>query len=58
MRKRLRICVLMGLLVALGGCAFSAPGVHARVGNGELLDVDIGKGSGHCPPGHRKKGEC
>lgn len=58
MTRRVRISVLLGLVAALGGCAFSAPGVNARVGNGEVLDVDIGRGGQHCPPGHRKKGEC
>jgi len=54
----LRLFAGLGVLLMLAGCAFSAPGVSARVGNGEVLDVDIGNGGRHCPPGHRKKGEC
>ncbi|WP_443191847.1 hypothetical protein [Pseudomonas indica] len=51
--------VLMGMLLALGGCSFSAPGVRAELGGGDAVRVDVGGGGGHfCPPGHRMKGSC
>ncbi|ERI53084.1 hypothetical protein N878_00490 [Pseudomonas sp. EGD-AK9] len=53
----------MVLALLLGGCSFSAPGVHARVGDPDVIHVDLGgrgyHGGGHfCPPGHRMKGSC
>ncbi len=53
--------ILLGMLM-LSGCSFSAPGVHARIGDVDALRIDLGGGHGHgggfCPPGHRMKGEC
>jgi hypothetical protein len=54
----MRVLVLTSLLLALAGCSFNSPGFSARVGNGEVLDVDVGRGGSHCPPGQAKKGAC
>ncbi|VEE14841.1 Uncharacterised protein [Ectopseudomonas mendocina] len=59
----MRGLIVMTLAFWLGGCSFSAPGVHARVGDPDVIRVDLG-GHGHsnggsfCPPGHRMKGSC
>lgn len=56
--------LLLGAVLLLSGCSFSAPGVHARVGDGYGVHVDLdghdhgGHGGNFCPPGHRKKGSC
>ncbi len=55
----MRVLTLMALVLLLGGCTFSAPGVHARIG--EPVRVDVGYGGsngGHCPPGLRMQGRC
>ncbi|MDH4554468.1 hypothetical protein E8F11_04615 [Pseudomonas sp. BN417] len=57
------IALLLGAVIALTGCSFSAPGVHARIGDADAVRVDLGgghyhDGGGFCPPGHRMKGEC
>lgn len=55
------LTVMLGLVVLLSGCSFSAPGVHARVGEPDAVRIDLdggGQGGGHCPPGHRMKGSC
>lgn len=54
----MRVLTLMALVLVLGGCTLSAPGVHARVG--EPIRVEVGSehdGNG-CPPGLRKQGRC
>lgn len=59
----MRGLTVMTLALLLGGCSFSAPGVHARVGDPDVIRVDL-DGRGHssggyfCPPGHRMKGSC
>lgn len=53
--------MLLGMVLLLTGCSFSAPGVHARIGEPDEIHVDIGGGGGggyFCPPGHRMKGNC
>ncbi len=47
-------------VLALTGCSFSAPGVHARIGDADAIRLDIGdhRGGNFCPPGHRMKGSC
>ncbi|MDP3814801.1 hypothetical protein [Pseudomonas sp.] len=57
----MRGLALMALVLLLGGCTFSAPGVHARIG--EPVYIDLGYGGGHqgghsCPPGLRMQGRC
>lgn len=51
----------LGVTLGLAGCSFSAPGVHARIGDADAVRVDLGghgHGGGFCPPGHRMKGSC
>lgn len=60
---QMRGLTVMTLAFLLGGCSFSAPGVHARVGDPDLIRVDLGghgysNGGSFCPPGHRMKGSC
>lgn len=52
--------MVLGSILALSGCSFSAPGVHARIGDADAvyLDIDDHHGGGFCPPGHRMKGSC
>ncbi|WP_172144685.1 hypothetical protein [Pseudomonas tumuqii] len=57
----MRILTVMVLVLLLGGCSVSAPGVHARIG--EPLRVHVGgyeggHGGGFCPPGLRMQGRC
>ncbi|ARS49928.1 hypothetical protein [Ectopseudomonas hydrolytica] len=59
----MRGLTVMALALLLGGCSFSAPGVHARVGDPDVIRVDLGgrgyHGGGHfCPPGLRMQGRC
>lgn len=55
----MRVLTLMALVLLLGGCTFSAPGVHARIGEPVRVDVGYGGGhGGHCPPGLRMQGRC
>jgi hypothetical protein len=51
------------LVLLLGGCTISTPGVHARIGEPARIYIDgydgyRGHGGGFCPPGHRMKGNC
>lgn len=57
--KYLTLIALTSVLV-LTGCSFSAPGVHARIGDADAVHLDIGdhRGGSFCPPGHRMKGSC
>lgn len=56
--KYLSLLTLVALL-GLSGCSISTPGVHARIGDGDAVHLDVGgHGGGFCPPGHRMKGEC
>ncbi len=55
----MRVLTLMALVLLLGGCTLSAPGVHARIGEPVRVDVGYGGGNGgHCPPGLRMQGRC
>lgn len=45
--------MVVGSILALSGCSFSAPGVHAHIG-----DADDHHGGSFCPPGNRMKGNC
>ena len=58
---RVLTVTLIASVLTLSGCSFSAPGIHARVGDADAVRVDLG-GYGHgghfCPPGHRMKGSC
>lgn len=59
----MRGLTVMVMALLLGGCSFSAPGVHARVGDPDVIRVDMGHGyhggGGHfCPPGLRMQGRC
>ena len=60
----MRGLLVVSLAVWLAGCSFSAPGVHARVGDPDVIHVDLDGHGGHrggggfCPPGHRMKGSC
>ncbi|MCQ4265840.1 hypothetical protein NAV28_01295 [Pseudomonas stutzeri] len=58
---RIWTVVLLSAALGLAGCSFSAPGVHARIGDADAVHLDIGRhghGGGFCPPGHRMKGSC
>lgn len=59
---RIWTVVLLSAALGLAGCSFSAPGVHARIGDADAVHLDIGGhghgGGGFCPPGHRMKGSC
>ncbi|MWV11729.1 hypothetical protein F3I62_06440 [Pseudomonas sp. R-28-1W-6] len=59
--KSLAVMVL-GSVLLLSGCSFSAPGVHARIGDVDSVHLDVGDGhhggGSFCPPGHRMKGSC
>lgn len=58
---RIWTVVLLSAALGLTGCSFSAPGVHARIGDADAVHLDIGghgHGGGFCPPGHRMKGSC
>lgn len=54
------LTVMVVVLLLLGGCSFSAPGVHARIGEPAHIYIDGGHGGhgGFCPPGQRMKGNC
>ncbi len=63
--SNMRGLTVLALALLLGGCSFSAPGVHARIGDPDVIHVDLdGHGHGYsgggsfCPPGHRMKGSC
>jgi hypothetical protein len=57
--KYITLITLVSVL-ALTGCSFNAPGVHARIGDADAirLDIDDDRGENFCPPGHRMKGKC
>ena len=38
----MRALTVVVLMLLLGGCSFSAPGVHARVGDPDVIQVDMG----------------
>lgn len=55
----MRGLTVMALVLLLGGCTFSAPGVHARIGDPVRIDVGHGgQGGNGCPPGLRMQGRC
>jgi hypothetical protein len=57
----MRGLTVMVLVLLLGGCSVSAPGVHARIGEPVRIHVDGyegGHGGGFCPPGLRMQGRC
>lgn len=56
----MRGVTVMVLVLLLGGCSISTPGVHARIGEPAhiYIEADEGHGGNFCPPGHRMKGEC
>jgi hypothetical protein len=59
----MRILTVMVLVLLLGGCSVSAPGVHARIGEPLRIHVDGYYEGGHggggfCPPGLRMQGRC